>query len=346
MERDVFCQIVAGDIPSVKVWEDDDFLAILDINPNREGVTIIMSKKHYDSDFSELPAHVAAGFVNASQKVAKLLKKGLGVSRVIMVADVIEATACRDLYAAAAPGLRMRASGIGGATVLIAPTLPVPYFNRVIGLGNDAAAREDDIERVMAAYSSEAISTYWIHRIPSAQPASLASLLEHRGFTPAPRGSWAKFLRGVDDVPAIRTDLRLREAKPDDAIAVAHVVTSAYGMPAPVGPWFSALIGRAGWQVWVAELGGRVVAAGALFVQGDTGWIGAGATLAEYRGRGAQRALLSARIDAAAARGCRVLGTETGEPIAAEPSPSYANIVRVGFTRVCSRMNYAPSAQT
>ena len=87
MERDVFCQIVAGDIPSVKVWEDDDFLAILDINPNREGVTIIMSKKHYDSDFSELPAHVAAGFVNASQKVAKLLKKGLGVSRVIMVAE-------------------------------------------------------------------------------------------------------------------------------------------------------------------------------------------------------------------------------------------------------------------
>jgi GNAT superfamily N-acetyltransferase len=262
------------------------------------------------------------------------------------LADAIEATACRDLYAAAESGLRMRASGIAGSTVLIAPTLPVPYFNRVIGLGNDAAAREDDIEQVMAAYSSAAVSTYWIHRIPSAQPPNLASLLEHRGFTPAPRGSWAKFLRNVEDAPAIRTDLRLREATPADAMPVAHVLTSAYGMPAPVGPWFGALIGRPGWQVWVAELGGRIVATGALFVQGDIGWVGAGATLAEYRGRGAQRALLSARIDAAAARGCSVLGTETGEPIAAEPSPSYANIVRAGFTRVCSRMNYALSAQT
>lgn len=93
--------------------------------------------------------------------------------------------------------------------------------------------------------------------------------------------------------------------------------------------------------MWVAQLGGRIVAAGALFVQGDIGWAGAGATLAEYRGRGAQRALLSARIDAAAARGCRVLGTETGEPIAAERSASYANIVRAGFTRVCSRTNHA-----
>jgi GNAT superfamily N-acetyltransferase len=66
-----------------------------------------------------------------------------------------------------------------------------------------------------------------------------------------------------------------------------------------------------------------------------------GATLPEYRRRGAQTALLAARIAAAAAADCTVLATETGESIAGEPNPSLANIRRAGFTQACSRLNYA-----
>jgi histidine triad (HIT) family protein len=84
---DIFCQIVAGEVPSEKVWENNDFIAILDIQPNREGVTLVLSKNHYESDFSELPKDVAAGLINACQEVAKLIKKGLGVDRVILVAE-------------------------------------------------------------------------------------------------------------------------------------------------------------------------------------------------------------------------------------------------------------------
>jgi len=87
MKDCIFCKIVAGEIPSVKVWESEDFIVILDLNPNREGVTLIISRVHYDSDFSELPKEVAAKFVNASQLMAKKIKKGLGVSRVILVAE-------------------------------------------------------------------------------------------------------------------------------------------------------------------------------------------------------------------------------------------------------------------
>lgn len=83
----IFCKIAAGEVPSVKVWEDDAFLAILDINPNREGVVLVLAKNHYDSDFSELPDDVASKFVLACQKVAKSQKRGLGVERVIMVAE-------------------------------------------------------------------------------------------------------------------------------------------------------------------------------------------------------------------------------------------------------------------
>lgn len=43
----IFCQIVAGTIPAHKVYEDNDFLAFLDINPRAPGHTQIIPKKHY-----------------------------------------------------------------------------------------------------------------------------------------------------------------------------------------------------------------------------------------------------------------------------------------------------------
>src|SRR5438477_2730939 len=43
----VFCKIVKGEIPSHKVYEDKDFLAFLDINPQSPGHTQVIPKTHY-----------------------------------------------------------------------------------------------------------------------------------------------------------------------------------------------------------------------------------------------------------------------------------------------------------
>jgi histidine triad (HIT) family protein len=43
----VFCKIVAGEIPSYKVYEDDNYLAFLDIRPLNPGHTLVIPKKHY-----------------------------------------------------------------------------------------------------------------------------------------------------------------------------------------------------------------------------------------------------------------------------------------------------------
>ena len=43
----IFCKIVRGEIPAYKVYEDDDFLAFLDINPRSPGHTQIIPKKHF-----------------------------------------------------------------------------------------------------------------------------------------------------------------------------------------------------------------------------------------------------------------------------------------------------------
>ena len=46
MENCIFCKIVKGEILSYKVYEDNDFLAFLDINPKSAGHTQVIPKKH------------------------------------------------------------------------------------------------------------------------------------------------------------------------------------------------------------------------------------------------------------------------------------------------------------
>lgn len=43
----IFCKIIKGKIPAYKVYEDDNFLAFLDINPQSPGHTQVIPKKHY-----------------------------------------------------------------------------------------------------------------------------------------------------------------------------------------------------------------------------------------------------------------------------------------------------------
>ncbi|MBQ3253838.1 MAG: HIT family protein [Acholeplasmatales bacterium] len=45
----IFCKIINGDIPSKKVYEDDDVLAILDISQATIGHTLVLPKKHYSN---------------------------------------------------------------------------------------------------------------------------------------------------------------------------------------------------------------------------------------------------------------------------------------------------------
>jgi GNAT superfamily N-acetyltransferase len=65
-----------------------------------------------------------------------------------------------------------------------------------------------------------------------------------------------------------------------------------------------------------------------------------GATLPEARGRGAQSALLTARVRAATGEGCRWLVAETGAEGPGEHNPSLHNMVRVGFEPLYERANW------
>jgi histidine triad (HIT) family protein len=83
----IFCKIAKGEIPSVKIWEDEKHLAILDINPNTEGMTLVLTKEHHDSDATDMPDKAYKELMIATKKVAKMLKKKLNVDRVAFVLE-------------------------------------------------------------------------------------------------------------------------------------------------------------------------------------------------------------------------------------------------------------------
>ena len=72
----IFCKIVAGEIPSTKIYEDADVLAFLDIGPIVKGHTLVIPKKHYDP-ITNTPPDVLAKLIAVVQKVADAQYKGL-----------------------------------------------------------------------------------------------------------------------------------------------------------------------------------------------------------------------------------------------------------------------------
>ena len=83
MENCIFCKIVRKEIPSEVVYEDDNFLAILDINPRAPGHVQVIPKKHYKWVW-DLPESGEAGvptigkYFEVVQKIAKAMQKAFG----------------------------------------------------------------------------------------------------------------------------------------------------------------------------------------------------------------------------------------------------------------------------
>ena len=73
----IFCKIAKGEIPCFKVYEDDIVLAFLDANPDSDGHTLIMPKKHYQ-DLDDIDLDTLNSINKASKKVKKLLEEKLG----------------------------------------------------------------------------------------------------------------------------------------------------------------------------------------------------------------------------------------------------------------------------
>lgn len=80
----IFSKIAAGEIPSYKVAESDNFYAFLDINPLAKGHTLVIPKREEDY-FFDLSDEELAGMVQFAKRVAEKQKQVFGCKKVAMI---------------------------------------------------------------------------------------------------------------------------------------------------------------------------------------------------------------------------------------------------------------------
>jgi histidine triad (HIT) family protein len=75
MEKCVFCEIIKGNLPAFKIYEDNYSIAILDINPRSKGMSLIIPRKHYEnfSDDFELSDKCFKAAMLVANKIKKVL---------------------------------------------------------------------------------------------------------------------------------------------------------------------------------------------------------------------------------------------------------------------------------
>jgi len=257
---------------------------------------------------------------------------------VAQIIEGAEAAAYADQLAAAPSQWKCVAEESASGWFLLAPTLDMLLFNRMVGWGLNGAARRNDLGSALDRYRGARLTRYGVQLSPAARPDEIPVWLEAAGLSR--RDSWSKVYRTAGDVPAIATDLNIEEIGREQADVAASIACTAFGMPNELEPWIAAIVGRPGWRHYLAFDGGDAVATAALFVRGDVGWLGIAGTLPNARRRGAQGALMQRRLNDGRALGCRSFVTETAQDTPERPNPSFHNMLRLGFQLVYNRPNY------
>lgn len=87
MSTCIFCDIVAGEQPSTRIYETSDVLAFMDIQPATQGHALVVPKRH-STDLLDAPAADLQALAVAVQRVAAAAVEGLGAEGV----NVVQAT--------------------------------------------------------------------------------------------------------------------------------------------------------------------------------------------------------------------------------------------------------------
>lgn len=72
----IFCKIIQGEISAIKVYEDAEILAFMDIRPNHKGHTLVIPKDHIENIYG-MTAEISARLMIAVQKIAVAVKNAV-----------------------------------------------------------------------------------------------------------------------------------------------------------------------------------------------------------------------------------------------------------------------------
>lgn len=80
----IFCKIIASEIPSYKLYEDELVLVFLDVNPDSNGHTLIIPKKHYQ-DLEDIPEDVLTHIMHVAKSIKGVLEEKLKISGLSLI---------------------------------------------------------------------------------------------------------------------------------------------------------------------------------------------------------------------------------------------------------------------
>ena len=76
MKDCIFCKVIKGEIPSTKIYEDEEFYAFLDIKPINKGHTLVVPKTHC-KDFMDFPKAQETDLMEFLKKISEAVVKGV-----------------------------------------------------------------------------------------------------------------------------------------------------------------------------------------------------------------------------------------------------------------------------
>ncbi|MBP8099125.1 MAG: HIT family protein [Acinetobacter sp.] len=82
--QNIFARIIRGELPAIKIYEDEQVLAFMDIMPQADGHVLVIPKTPAIT-LLDLPAEAAAYTIQVVQKIANAMKTGLNVDGIVLM---------------------------------------------------------------------------------------------------------------------------------------------------------------------------------------------------------------------------------------------------------------------
>ncbi len=229
---------------------------------------------------------------------------------------------------------------VADALIAVAQNDTSILLNRTVGFGMRIPIESKSLKKITDTYKQLGVKSYFLHVYENDMSDKARQQLASVGLKKT-RG-WMKFHRDTSPPNDSPTDLRIEAIDSGKESDFGQIVCNAFGMTDAAIPLLAGLANDPHWHLFVSYDGETPAGAGSLFVSGDKAWIEWGATNPEFRRRGSQAAIMSARIAKARELGCTHIFTETGEAVEGDPQHSYRNILKHGFVETRLRENYEP----
>lgn len=252
--------------------------------------------------------------------------------------EVIEVMAFQDLFERAPRSLKdmgvFECRQIGTGLAISFPSAPVRGLNRIFGM-----SCQEDLE-IAHSWMSDRRGSRWLQVDDSLMPSGTNRWIHACDLTEDKNGL-AKLRRSAPDATLpLPPSIVVRKAQVHEATSFAGLMCEGFGLPADMIELWSAIVGQSGWSCFIADYDGVPAGTAAMYACGGLAWFGGGSTLAPFRNKGVQKALINARLNEGGAMGVREFAVETDQPQSGEPNISNDNLKRTGFQTAYLRKAY------